>query len=162
MIFHYVDGALMCEIRIPGLTTFMNRRFDYWWRDGSSPDNPNGNDFYGGYKHFLCESLRREAAQRIVTALGGYLADDSYIPAARHLGNGGPFFVHRWIDNEPVAIGALMVDISNAIYTADSVIEHCFDNKFCKALIYSSSGVLVMEISTAGRTLFITAPHQCQ
>lgn len=96
MIFYYVRGALMSSIRIKGLTRPIGGFSVYrWWEDGEDES-----EYYDGHKHFVCESLSRGAAQKIVDALGGYLVPEFAVPLERQLAAGGPFYVHRFhLDN---------------------------------------------------------------
>lgn len=144
MIFHYVQGALMCEIRIPGLTHRVGGwTVHNWWSD--RPIDPyyvdfGEEDYYGGYSHFVAESMSREVAQKIVTALGGYLVDDSYVHAGRQLGDGGPFFMHRFDLYAPISLGRV-----NSIEAAEGFIKSC-GRKEGLYRIYDASGYMVMEI----------------
>lgn len=142
MLFHYVSGALVCQIAIEGLTAqHKPRRFDWLHRDGSSPANPDEYcPYYGGYRYFVCESLSRETARRIVTALGGYLVDDSYINVGRQLGDGGPFFMHQFNLYSPRSLGRV-----NSIENAAGFIQS--EGRMAGLYrIYDASGYMVMEI----------------
>lgn len=143
MLFHYVNGALMCEIRIPSLTLNINGwTVHNWWKD--RPTNPDYVDYeedYGGYDHFVCESLSREAARRIVEGLGGYLVDDSYISVGRQLGDGGPFFMHQFDLYAPRSLGRV-----NSIENAVGFIQS--EGRMAGLYrIYDASGYMVIEIT---------------
>lgn len=157
MIFHYVstDGALMCEIRVKGLTQRVNgwtvySRFkdsDYTPRPDEEsyyyhiPYDPS--EHYGGYNHFVAESISREAAQKIVTALGGYLVDDSYIPVGRQLHDGGPFLVHLFDKRSPFVVGEYPL-ISDALDNAHATAEN-WPVQY-PVRVYDFSGCLMFEI----------------
>ncbi len=151
MIFHYVDGALMCEIKIRGLThtlpeyNELSSRFigyydpedeDQWWRHGL--DYPA----YGGYRYFVCESLSRRAAQMIVDALGGYLVPD-YVPPSRQLGTGGPFHVHAFSVRAPMRVSK-HAEIERAIACAFSDARHLMRQGIIFR-VYDNSGYMVAE-----------------
>lgn len=72
MIFHYVScGALMCEEEIPGVT----------W--DVSAHGPWHSSWYGGFRHFVAESMTKGAARRIAHGLGGILWEGA--PPSRQL-----------------------------------------------------------------------------
>lgn len=96
MIFHYVNGALMCEVKIRGLTWVLptyNELSEAFYRDKDEHWYFGDEYYYGGFKYFVAESLGRRAAQIIVDALGGYLVPE-FVPPSRWLGDGGPFYIH--------------------------------------------------------------------
>lgn len=143
MLFHYIAGSLMCEIRIPGLTHNVNGwTVHNWWNDHPTDlDIVDCADaYYGGFDHFVCESLSRKAAQQIVTALGGYLVDDFYIPVGRQLGDGGPFFMHQFDLYSPRSLGRV-----NSIEAAAGFIQS--EGRMAGIYrIYDASGYMVIEI----------------
>jgi len=145
MLFHYVHGALMCEIELKGLTSPMApRRFDYLDSNGSSPTDPLEYDqWYGGYRHFVCESMSRSTASRIATALGGYLVDDSYINVGRQLGDGSPFHVHLFDLVRPAHVATFSC-IDDALDRAHECSE-TWPVKY-PFRIYDASGYMVMEV----------------
>ncbi len=64
--FFYVNGALLCDDPIEGITQDLQK--------GASSDPEGLDGFYGGHRFFVGESMNELAAQRIAVFLGGYLA----------------------------------------------------------------------------------------
>jgi len=152
MIFHYVDGALMCEVKIRGLTHTLaeynelsSAFFRYrdpederqWW--ACDPEHPP----YGGYRYFVCESLTRRAAQMIADALGGYLVPDDYIPSARQLETGGPFHVHAFSVRAPMRVGK-HAELDRAVICAEADAQHSMRSGIIYR-VYDNSGYMVAE-----------------
>lgn len=151
MIFHYVDGALVCECKVYGLThtlaeynelssAFLRYRDpedEYqWW--GFDPAHPP----YGGYRYFVCESLSRRAAQMIVDALGGYLVPET-IPPSRQLSDGGPFHVHQFSVRAPMRVSKHN-DLERAIRAATVDAERLIRDGIIYR-VYDNSGFMVAE-----------------
>lgn len=157
MIFHYIDGALVCEIKIRGLTQTLpeynelSSRFhgyrdpededQWWWAYDMDPS-------YGGYRYFVCESLTRRAAQMIVDALGGYLVPER-IPPSRQLGTGGPFHVHQFSLDRPSILWGHFQKLADAQdATANLFNSHfqmgCISDRWFR--IYDDSGYMLAEL----------------